>query len=85
MSIVVKAMPKVTDESYEGQVTVGKRTAHKLILETEDKRVVIIIDSEHNLPLSIEQYDKETGILFDGGYFENIKLNPQLDDSLFQL
>lgn len=85
MEIVMQDMAKVTDEAYEGLITRGGRTGHKVVLQTEDKRVVIIIDSANYLPLVIEQYDKETGVLFDGGYFDNIKVDPQIDDSLFEL
>lgn len=83
--IMMQDMEKVTDEAYEGQVAVGQRTAHRVVLYTDKKRVVIMIDSEHSLPLVIEQYDRESGQLFDGGYFKDLKLNPTLDDSLFDL
>ncbi|MFQ5893581.1 MAG: hypothetical protein ACE5H5_04635, partial [Nitrospinota bacterium] len=85
MSIVLQDLPKVTEEAYEGQVAVGQRTAHRVVLQTVDKRVVLDIDTEHNLPLAIEQYDRASGLLFDGGYFEDLTLNPSLADSLFDL
>lgn len=85
MGIVVKDMVKVTEEAYEGQVAVGKRRGHRVVLYTAKKRVVLTIDTEHLLPLAIEQYDRESGLLFDGGYFEDLKLNPPLEDSLFDL
>ncbi|MFQ6671723.1 MAG: hypothetical protein ACE5KY_00335 [Candidatus Tectimicrobiota bacterium] len=85
MSIVLQDLPKVTEEAYEGQVAVGQRTAHRVVLQTVDKRVVLDIDTEHNLPLAIEQYDRTSGLLFDGGYFEDLTLNPSLADSLFDL
>jgi outer membrane lipoprotein-sorting protein len=84
-TIMMQGMAKVIEEAYEGQVAVGQRTAHRVVLHTEDKRVVVLIDKEHFLPLVIEQYDRETGLLFDGGYFEDIEFNPPLDDSLFDL
>lgn len=85
MGTVLQDMSKVTREAYEGQVAVGQRMAHRVVLQTAESRVVLAIDTEHLLPLSIEQYDLSSGLLFDGGYFEDLKLNPQLDDSMFDL
>ena len=85
MGIVVQDMVKVTEEAYEGQVAVGKRRGHRVVLYTVKKRVVLTIDTEHLLPLAIEQFDRESGVLFDGGYFEDLKLNPPLEGSLFDL
>lgn len=85
MDLVIQDMVKVKEEAYEGLVPVGKRTAHRVVLKTGEKRVVLLLDTEHHLPLAIEQYDRKTGLLFDGGYFEKLKLNPKLDDALFKL
>lgn len=85
MDTVMEDMVKVTDEAYEGLVTSGKRTAHRVVLHTDEKSVVLIIDSETFLLLAIEQYDRESGLLFDGGYFEDFDLNPALGDSKFDL
>ncbi len=85
MGVVMQDMAKVTEERYEGRTAVGERTAHRVVLLTANKRVAILIDTEHSLPLAIEQYDRKTGLLFDGGYFEALRLNPSLDDSLFDL
>lgn len=85
MNIVLQDMASVTEESYEGQVTVGKRQAHQVVLHTKENRVVLAIDTENFLPLAIEQYDRDSGLLVDGGYFEQLEPNPPLDDSLFRL
>ncbi len=85
MGILRQDLAKVTEERYEGLVAVGQRRAHRVVFYTAEKRVVVVIDSEHLLPLSIEQYDRESGLLFDAGYFEDMNLNPTLDDSLFDL
>lgn len=85
MDTVMADMEKVTDEAYEGVVEAGERTAHRVVLHTDEKRVVLMIDSENYLLLAIEQYDLESGLLFDGGYFEDFELNPPLNDSKFDL
>ena len=85
MNIVLQEMASVTEESYEGLVTVGKRQAHQVVLHTKEIRVVLAIDTENLLPLAIEEYDRDSGLLVDGGYFEQLEPNPPLDDSLFRL